>query len=145
MSDPDEASATRPTVEDRLAIHELIALYGHIADDRDPARRPDELFAPTIRMDTRPLGGDLYDGLEAVEARWTDADRVQAVMHHQTNIVLTPVSAERVDYVFKGLGVGGNGRVGSVRYDGQIVRLESGWRFQSMNCKPMRPARREEA
>ena len=126
-------------LEDRLEIYELIALYGHIVDDRDPERGADQLFAESIRMDLRQLGGTLTEGLAAIEAQWADPHRPQTVMHHASNIVLAIRDDGQVDYLFKGLGVGGGGRVGSVRYEGQVVSTPRGWRFATMTCRFMRP------
>ncbi|MDB5714828.1 MAG: hypothetical protein JWO15_2225 [Sphingomonadales bacterium] len=133
----------RIALEDRFAIHELVALYGHIVDDRDPLRKPGELFTEDVQLDMRPLGGNLMTGLPAVERQWADPGRPQRVMHQTGNIVLTPRDADAVDYIFKGIGVGASGRVGSAHYSGHVARTGQGWRFATMTCKPMLLPKRE--
>lgn len=131
------------SLEDRLLIYELIAAYGHVTDDRDQDVGPDRLFASDVVYDLAAVGGQVTQGLDVIQARWSDPDRPHRVMHHQTNIVVTPISEEAAGVVFKGIAVGGGGRVASLVYRGRVVRTDSGWRFSELSCAPMRlPARR---
>jgi hypothetical protein len=131
------------SLEDRLLIYELIASYGHVTDDRDPDVGPDRLFASDVVYDLVAVGGPVTHGLEVIQARWSDPDRPHRVMHHQTNVVVTPVSEAAADVLFKGVAVGGGGRVASLVYRGRVVRTDDGWRFSALSCAPMRlPPRR---
>jgi hypothetical protein len=55
------------TAEDRLAIHELLALYGHVIDERQFSR-VDELFTPDARYDVSDFGQGVHHGPEAIAA-----------------------------------------------------------------------------
>jgi len=50
---------------DRLAIHELLALYGHLIDDREFLRLH-EIFTMDAVFDLSLYGGTSYSGLEAI-------------------------------------------------------------------------------
>ena len=56
-------------VTDQLAIHQLIALYGHIVDERQFSRLG-EMFAPTIRYDMTDFGAGVLVGPKAAD--WGD-------------------------------------------------------------------------
>jgi hypothetical protein len=130
------------TVEDRLAIHELIALYGHIIDERELARTP-ELFTGDAVYDVSRSGGELTIGAEAIERAWSTTDR-HPLAHHATNVVVTPRSPDLADYVFKGMGVGFRKRVGSLVYRGHCIRTPQGWRFAEMVVTVREPPPRPE-
>ena len=49
--------------------------------------------------------------------------------HHATNIIVSEDPDGTVRVLSKGLGVGPNGRVGSVVYRDVVVRTSAGWRF----------------
>ena len=53
------------SAEDKLAIHELIALYGHIIDERQYSR-VDELFTADSIYDVSAIDGKVYSGAAAI-------------------------------------------------------------------------------
>jgi len=118
------------TLEDRLAIHELIALYGHIIDERELTRAP-ELFTSDAIYDVSRSGGELIVGSAAIEHQWSTTNR-HPLAHHATNVLVTPRSDDIAEYAFKGMGVGYRKRVGSLVYRGHCVRTSYGWRFAEM-------------
>jgi hypothetical protein len=115
-------------VADTLAIHELLALYGHIIDERE-WQRVDELFTPTTVYDMSEFGLGKVVGAAAIRTLWSSPDAAHPLAHHATNIVITAGSDGAVHVLSKGLGVGPNGRVGSVVYRDVVARTASGWRF----------------
>lgn len=114
--------------EDTLAIHELLALYGHIIDARE-WQRVDELFTATARYDMREFGLGLVEGAAAIRELWSRPDAMHPLAHHATNIVVSTDADGTVRVLSKGLGVGPNGRVGSVVYHDVVERTQAGWRF----------------
>ena len=118
------------SAEDRLAIHELVALYGHIIDELEFHRTP-ELFTDDAVYDVSATGGQRHVGADAIAELWSDTSR-HPLAHHATNVVVTPRTEDVVDYVYKGMGVGFRNRVGSLVYRGHCIRAPAGWRFQKM-------------
>lgn len=116
--------------EDKLAIYELVALYGHIIDERE-LHRTSELFTGDAIYDVSATGGEKHVGAAAIEALWRDTSR-HPLAHHATNILVKGRTRDIADYVFKGLGVGFRKRVGSLTYRGSCIRTNVGWRFQVM-------------
>lgn len=119
-------------VADRLAIHELLALYGHLIDDR----RWDELdrvFTADAVYDASDFDMPVTRSLAALVAEWTSESgmRRHPVAHHATNIVVEEDPVGTVRVWSKGLGVGPGGRVGSVTYRDVAVRTDDGWRLAS--------------
>jgi hypothetical protein len=119
--------------EDTLAIHELLALYGHIIDARE-WQRVDELFTATARYDMREFGLGLVEGAAAIRELWSRPDAMHPLAHHATNIVVSTNADGTVQVLSKGLGVGPNGRVGSVVYHDVVERTQAGWRFAARSA-----------
>jgi hypothetical protein len=119
--------------EDTLAIHELLARYGHIIDARE-WQRVDELFTATARYDMREFGLGLVEGAAAIRELWSRPDAMHPLAHHATNIVVSTDEDGTVRVLSKGLGVGPNGRVGSVVYHDVVERTQAGWRFAARSA-----------
>jgi len=117
-----------PEAADILAIHQLLALYGHIIDERE-WQRVGELFTATAVYDMSEFGLGVVHGAAAIRELWSARDAVHPLAHHATNIVVNADADGTVRVVSKGLGVGGDGRVGSVVYRDVVERTAAGWRF----------------
>ncbi len=115
-------------VRDTVAIHELLALYGHIIDERQWARA-DELFTPRSVYDMREFGLGVVQGTAAIRELWSRPNAAHPLAHHATNILVSVDPDGTVRVLSKGLGVGPNGRVGSVVYRDVVERTPQGWRF----------------
>jgi SnoaL-like protein len=115
-------------IKDTLAIHELLALYGHIIDER-AWERVEELFTERTVYDMREFGLGVVRGAQAIRALWSSPRAAHPLAHHATNIIVTADPDGTVRALSKGLGVGPNGRVGSVVYRDVLERTAQGWRF----------------
>lgn len=116
-------------VADRLAIHELLALYGHLIDERrwDDL---DQVFTVDLVYDAVDFGIEVTTSLEALRAQWSGDESMHPLAHHATNIVITEDADGTVRVLSKGIGVGPKGRVGSVTYRDVVTRAEDGgWRL----------------
>jgi hypothetical protein len=116
------------STEDRLAIHELIALHGHLADDR----RPEDLgllLSPDAVYDIEDYGLGTVTGLPAIRDLFTARPGQQPQGHHVTNIVVTEYPDGTVRARSKGLAVMADGGTGTVTYDDALVRTGAGWRI----------------
>ena len=119
-------------VGDRLAIHELLALYGHLVDER----RWDELdqvFVPDVVYDATDFDMPVTRSLHDLVTEWTSEAGMtrHPLAHHTTNIVVLEDGDGTVRVLSKGVGVGAGGRVGSVTYRDVAVRTAAGWRLAS--------------
>ena len=119
-----------PDTADVLAIHQLLALYGHIIDARE-WQRVDELFTERTIYDMRDFGLGVVHGAAAIRAQWSRADALHPLAHHATSIIVSEDADGTVRVLSKGLGVGRRGRVGSVTYRDVVERTAAGWRFAS--------------
>lgn len=125
---------------DRLAIHELIGLYGIVIDERDWARAG-ELFTDDVVYDMSELGLGTLHGIAAVLHLWRSREDLHPLAHHATNIVITPgVDHDTASVISKGIGVGYKGRVGSVTYRDIVRRTASGWRIAHRHARLRKPA-----
>ena len=112
-----------------LAIHQLIALYGHVIDDREWDRL-DELFTADVVFDTTAFeAGTVTESLAALREDWMRPDKRHPMAHHATNIVVTTLEEDQAQVVSKGIGVGRKGRVGSVTYRDIMRKGTDGWRI----------------
>ena len=120
-------TSNQPELSNRLAIRELIELYGHLIDERQFSRLA-EIFTFDASFDLAGFGGPRYEGLPAItEMMVTSTEHPLA--HHATNIVIEALAADRATVVSKGIGVGHKGRVGSVLYRDLMVADNNGWRI----------------
>jgi 3-phenylpropionate/cinnamic acid dioxygenase small subunit len=116
------------TVEDRLAIRELIALHGHLVDEGHLDRTA-EVFTTDVVYDLSDYGQDVVTGLAALTDAALARGPANPVAHHVTNVVVTEEPDSRVHVRSKGLGVMADGTCGSVTYDDTLVRVDGGWRI----------------
>jgi hypothetical protein len=121
---------------ERLAIHELIALYGHLIDQRQFSRLG-EIFTDDAVFDLSGYDGTCYRGLPAIRAMML-ASSDHPLAHHATNVVVLK-QQDSIGVISKGIGVGINGRVGSVTYRDRLSLTEQGWRIQERGCELRRP------
>lgn len=113
---------------DVLAIHELLARYGHVIDERDWAQA-EALFVPDARYDMSDFGLDAVCGARAIRALWVGQGEKHPLAHHATNIVVSEAPDGTVRVLSKGLGIGRRGRAGSVTYRDVVQHTPDGWRF----------------
>jgi hypothetical protein len=114
-------------VADRLAIHEVVGLYGHLLDDREWSRLG-EVFTDDAVFDGRPAGGTVTRTLDELRDHFSGDELQHPLAHHATNIVVYEESGV-VRVVSKGIAVGYRGRVGSIVYRDVVRRTEAGWRL----------------
>lgn len=127
--------------DDRLAIHELLALHGHLVDDGD-LDRLDEVFTDDVLYDLSSLGADVLHGVAEVRAAALQLGDTNPLAHLVTNILI----AERDGQVIarsKFLGVRRDGSVGSGVYVDRLRHATDGWRIShrrvSLRRKPLQP------
>ncbi|MFI7615870.1 nuclear transport factor 2 family protein [Nonomuraea terrae] len=125
------------TVEDRLAITDLINRHGHLTDSGDLGAL-DELFVPDVIYDVTDLGGQVLAGLTAVREAARALGEANPVAHHVTNVVITEMADGRVHARSKGLGVKSDGTTGSVTYQDTVVRSDDGWRISHRTVRARR-------
>jgi 3-phenylpropionate/cinnamic acid dioxygenase small subunit len=118
------------TAEDRLAIHDVIALHGHVADDRAWDRLGD-LFTEDAVLDLEDFGYGTLRGLQAIRdlSRGSQDDKGQPLGHHVTNIVVTGQDGVGVRARSKALAVMADGTSGTAVYEDILRREGHGWRI----------------
>jgi 3-phenylpropionate/cinnamic acid dioxygenase small subunit len=116
------------TVDDKLAIHELLGLYGHLIDQR---RWDDlaEVFTDDIVFDATSFGHTVTRSYKDLMDHWKSDDAMHPLAHHVTNIVVSEDPDGTVRVISKAIGVGRKGRVGSASYDDVVVKTPEGWRL----------------
>jgi len=116
------------TAEDRLAIHELMGLYGHVIDERQFSRTG-ELFTADVRYDVSDFKAGVVVGVDAVVELWRSSER-HPLAHHATNVVVTRDTDGTTRVVSKGIGVLADGKAASVTYRDVVVKTPHGWRIR---------------
>lgn len=125
------------TLEDRLAITELLSTHGHLVDDGSLDRLA-ELFTPDVVYDLTDFGQQPLRGVAAIrEAGWA-LGAANPVAHHVTNVVVTESPDGTARVRSKGLGINADGSCGSVSYDDTVVRTADGWRISHRRLTPRR-------
>ena len=121
---------------ERLAIHELISLYGHLIDQRQFSRLG-EIFTDDAVFDLTGYDGKCYQGLPAIQAMML-ASSEHPLAHHATNVVVL-TQEDSIGVSSKGIGVGAGGRVGSVTYRDRLSLTQKGWRIRERVCELRQP------
>lgn len=119
-------------ISDRLALHELVHLYGHLVDDQ-AWDALDRVFTDDVLYDASDFAMPVTRSLADLVAEWTSEEGLarHPLAHHATNLVVSEDDDGTVRLRSKGIGVGAGGRVGSVVYDDIAVRTPAGWRLAS--------------
>ena len=111
---------------DTLAIHELVARYGHVVDYADWERLTD-VFTTDGVFDLDAVGMGTAAGIDELRACFARLDHPRA--HHTTNVVVEPTGATTARVRSKFLVVFGDGRTGSGEYHDEVVGSPVGWRI----------------
>ncbi|MGW1030254.1 nuclear transport factor 2 family protein [Streptomyces sp. NPDC002577] len=116
------------TLEDRLAITELVSLHGHLVDDGN-LNRLEEVFTWDVVYDLTDFGQGRLTGIAAFREAALALGAANPVAHHVTNVVVTESADGQAQVRSKGLGIKADGSCGSVSYDDIAVRTSDGWRI----------------
>jgi ketosteroid isomerase-like protein len=116
------------TLEHKLAIHDLIALYGHIVDERQFSRTH-EVFTEDAVYDVSDFGAGVHVGHQAVAALWALPTSLHPLAHHATNVIVSEDASGVVRVASKGIGLRPDGRTGSVTYHDVVEHRPEGWRI----------------
>lgn len=125
------------SVEDRLSIHELLSLHGHLADDR----RSDDLhllLTADASYDITAYDLGVVTGLDALTRLFSQRPGNQPVGHHVTNVLVTEEGDGTVAVRSKGLAVMADGTAGTVTYQDVVVQTPDGWRIAHRTVVPAR-------
>jgi SnoaL-like protein len=129
------------STEDRLSIHELISLHGHLTDDREHEKLH-LLFTDDASYDITAYGLGVVQGLDALIELFRQRPGTQPVGHHATNVIVGPggeaTGDDRATVRSKGLAVMADGTAGTVTYDDVVVRTDAGWRIARRTVVPAR-------
>lgn len=128
------------TTEDRIAIHAVIALHGHVADDRRWDRL-DEIFTDDVVFDITDSGYGIVHGLSAMREliRASRDDASHPLGHHVTNIVITGRDDRTVLARSKALTVSADGTSGTATYEDALRLEQRGWRISYRKVRAPRP------
>jgi 3-phenylpropionate/cinnamic acid dioxygenase small subunit len=122
---------------DLLAIHQLMAHYGNLIDERQFSRTA-EVFTPDAVYDLADFGFGVARGVAAIVELWTTSTR-HPLAHHVTNVVVSEDDDGTTRVHSKIVGVGNGGRVGSATYRDVVVRTPGGWRIAERIVTLRRP------
>jgi 3-phenylpropionate/cinnamic acid dioxygenase small subunit len=123
------------TMEDRIAIMDLINEHGHRTDSGDFDGLA-ALFTENAVYDVSALGGGVLVGRVAFREAALALGDGNPVAHHVTNIVLREAADGEVRVRSKGFGVMADGSVGSVTYEDTVERTTVGWRIAHRTVRP---------
>ncbi|AYF76945.1 nuclear transport factor 2 family protein [Nocardia yunnanensis] len=123
------------TTADRLAIHELLALHGHVSDTGDFARFP-EIFTDNVEYDLTAYGAGVITGIPSLIALALQLGDRNPLAHHVTNIIVTPTTPTSAQALSKGLAVNLDGTTASVTYEDTLHQTPAGWRITHCRVLP---------
>ena len=125
------------TTSDRLEIHELINLHGHLVD-AGAFERLHELFTNDVVYDLRDFGGAELRGIDAVAEASIALGDANPLAHHVTNVLITSAEGPIVRVMSKGIGIRSDGSAGSVTYQDEVRKDAAGWRISRRHVSPRR-------
>jgi hypothetical protein len=125
------------TIEDRLAIGDVICRHGHLIDAGE-LDRLDELFTRDVVYDVSDFTGESLIGLEAIRQAALALGERNPLGHHVTNVVITEEGKDDVTAQSKGIGVNSDGTSGTVIYEDTMVRTAAGWRISRRRVRARR-------
>jgi hypothetical protein len=122
---------------DRLALHELAALYGDLIDDRDWGGL-DRVFTADATFDMTDIDVAPVIGLEAIREHMRHSRHPLA--HLITNIYVEAGPPVRLHS--RVIGILDDRRVGSGTYLDLVVRGAEGWRIERRDFRLLRPPKK---
>jgi 3-phenylpropionate/cinnamic acid dioxygenase small subunit len=125
------------SVEDRLAIHELLALHGHLMDGGE-LERMGELFLADVVYDLNAVSKGVQVGVGELAASALALGANNPLGHHVTNVVIEEGSGDSARVRSKYLGVMRDGSVGSGVYEDALRKTAEGWRIAYRKVIPRR-------
>jgi 3-phenylpropionate/cinnamic acid dioxygenase small subunit len=120
---------------DLLAIHDLMARYGHVVDDAD-WERLSEVFSNDGVFDLEAIGRGRAQGMEELRTCFSQLDHPLA--HHTTNVTIEPDGMGRARVRCKYLVVSDDGRARTGEYHDDVVLTSVGWRLERRAVVPRR-------
>ncbi|MEU8228380.1 nuclear transport factor 2 family protein [Actinoplanes sp. NPDC048967] len=133
------------SADDRLEIHETIALHGHLSD-AGAYERFDEVFTPDLVVDASDLGRAPLPAPDPSRPRLdmyvAASHRLGAagpLAHHVTNTVVRE-DGDGARAWSKGFAVNQDGSVASFTYEDELVRTGPGWRIRHRTVSARRAA-----
>lgn len=75
----------RLSVEDRLAVEDVVILYGHLHDSKQSHRIADEIFTADATID---FGTGIVAGREAIRAFFASFDAIMGTSHNISNLIV---------------------------------------------------------
>jgi len=115
--------------EDIVAIQQLMALYGHVADSGDPERFA-EVFTEDGTFDPSAMGGEVHRGLEAIRAFFGLGSPPHPPSHQMTNVYVYE-DGGTVRVLSKWFTIDrASGDVKTGDYADVVVRTDGGWRIR---------------
>jgi F420-dependent oxidoreductase-like protein len=125
------------STSDRVAVHELVSLHGHLADDRR-ASELSLLLTEDAVYDLSAYGLETAHGLNAIQTLHEQRSGIQPIGHHVTNININDRQRDgEVTVRSKGLSVMADGTTGTCVYEDVVIRTAAGWRIAKRRIRPV--------
>ncbi len=121
--------------EDILAIHDLLARYGHVVDDADWSALSD-VFADEAVFDLEAVGRGSAHGTEELRACFARLDHPLA--HHTTNVTIEPTGHSGRGCAVSTSWSPTTARTRTGEYHDEVVHTAQGWRLQRRTVVPRR-------
>ncbi|GAA2578967.1 hypothetical protein GCM10010435_64650 [Winogradskya consettensis] len=129
--------------DDRLAIHEVISLHGHLCD-ASAYDRFDLVFTADLVVDVSDLGlapvphvGPSQERLDMYIGVAHSRGPGDTIALHVTNVLVVEDGAGARAWS-KALALGRDGSVASYTYADRLVRTDVGWRIRHRKVSPRR-------
>ena len=127
------------SVEDHIAITQMLNLYGHLVDYRE-WHRMHEVFTEDAVFDGSSMGGARMEGLQQLVASFSHPDASHPLAHHSTNIVIWQDADGTTRAQSKGFGPRPDPSASrTVTYKDVLKRTPEGWRIAERHSFVMEP------